>query len=107
MNTPEKICGIICNHLWRIGQFEREEERGGGDEGRRLVRQLVLPDGALHQELGQVVLLLVGIPGLGVATEEVKGVRSGHVEVQRREDLQLAGLDIFRRGRAVGDVDEI
>ena len=62
---------VICIYRWSIGQFERKEERGRSDEGRGLVRQLVLPDGALHQELGQVVLLLVRVPGLGIATEEV------------------------------------
>ena len=87
---------MICNHLWSIGQFEGKEERGRGDEGGRLMRQLVLPDGALHQELCQVVLLLVRVPSLGIAAEKVERVRPRHIEVERREDLQLTGLHIFR-----------
>ena len=97
----------MSNYLCSIGQFERQEKRGGGDEGRGLARQLVLPDGALHHELRQGVLLLVGVPGLGVAAEEMERVRPRHVEVERGEDLQLARLDVFGRGGAVRDVDEV
>ena len=64
----------------RLEQPEGEEQRGGGDDGGRVVRHLVLGQAELHHVHGEAVLLHVHVPGLGEPPEEVELQRPGDVE---------------------------
>ena len=71
--------GQVVGHL-RLEQPEEDEQRGGGDDGGRLVRHLILWQAELHQVLGLAVLHHVRVPGHRDTPKEVELQRPGDIE---------------------------
>lgn len=100
--------GVEVLSLLVLGyDLEREEERGRGEQGGRVLEHPVLDEGQLDQVASEVELPQLQAGHLGEALEEAEGGGRADVEVQLGEQLVLLLEDLLLVVGLVRDVHEV